>query len=106
MQAFGVQVRRWPGEELPTEAAIRRIYHEEGLAPARWSNGPLDVYGAHTHAFHKVLYCVRGSIAFDVLDNQVTLVLAPGDRLDLPAGVMHSATVGPSGVTCLEAHRE
>jgi hypothetical protein len=28
----------------------------------------------------------------------------PGDRLDLPAGVRHSAIVGPQGVTCLEAH--
>ena len=31
--------------------------------------------------------------------------LAPGDRLDLPAGTAHSAQVGPDGVTCLEAHR-
>ena len=30
--------------------------------------------------------------------------LAPGDRLDLPAGTRHDAVVGPGGVTCLEAH--
>ncbi|HEV8193806.1 MAG TPA: hypothetical protein VGP82_20325 [Ktedonobacterales bacterium] len=30
---------------------------------------------------------------------------APGDRLDLPAGVTYEATVGPEGVTCLEARR-
>jgi hypothetical protein len=31
-------------------------------------------------------------------------VLHPGDRLDLPAGVLHNAAVGRSGVVCLEAH--
>jgi hypothetical protein len=28
--------------------------------------------------------------------------LRPGDRIDLPAGVEHAATVGPDGVECLE----
>jgi hypothetical protein len=31
--------------------------------------------------------------------------LNPGDRLDLPAGTVHDAVVGPQGVVCLEAHR-
>jgi hypothetical protein len=30
--------------------------------------------------------------------------LAAGDRLELPAGTIHDAVVGPDGVTCLEAH--
>ena len=30
--------------------------------------------------------------------------LGVGDRLDLPAGTRHDALVGPTGVTCLEAH--
>jgi hypothetical protein len=34
----------------------------EGLSPYRWDNGPHDVYPPHTHAYHKVLYCLRGSI--------------------------------------------
>ena len=34
----------------------------------------------------------------------ITVELAPGDRLDLPAGTSHDAVVGPDGVTCLEAH--
>ena len=29
-----------------------------------------------------------------------------GDRLELPAGVAHNASVGPEGVVCLEAHRQ
>ena len=68
-----------------------------------WSNGPGDIYASHSHSYHKVLYCVEGSIAFTVDGEQVEM--HPGDRLDLTAGTMHSATVGPGGVMCLEAHR-
>jgi hypothetical protein len=32
-------------------------------------------------------------------------VLAPGDRMELPAGTEHSATVGDAGVVCWEAAR-
>lgn len=32
------------------------------------------------------------------------VVLAAGERLELPAGTAHGATVGAAGVTCLEAH--
>jgi hypothetical protein len=31
--------------------------------------------------------------------------LAAGDRLDLEPGTEHAATVGPSGVGCVEAER-
>jgi hypothetical protein len=32
------------------------------------------------------------------------VTLNAGDRLDLPAGIVHDADVGPQGVVCLEAH--
>lgn len=101
----GAQSQPWPYEEPPTASAIRRINREEGLAPYSWSNAPGDAYSAHSHGFHKVLYCVRGSITFGLPQERRTITLAPGDRLDLPAGVVHDATVGPDGVTCFEAHR-
>jgi quercetin dioxygenase-like cupin family protein len=100
------QIQPWPRPEPPTEAAIRRIYREEGLSPYSWSNAPGDTYSAHRHNFRKVLYCVRGSITFGLPDEGRSALLRPGDRLDLPAGVTHDATVGPDGVTCFEAHRE
>ena len=82
------------------ESAIRA----EGLSPSWWSNGPGDQYAAHSHAYHKVLYCAEGSITFR-LDNGREFELAPGDRLDIPPGTSHSAAVGPRGVTCVEAPR-
>lgn len=77
----------------------------EGLAPYAWGNPPGDLYEPHRHNFVKILYCVEGSITFELLDESRSVELHPGDRLDLPAGTLHSATVGPHGVVCLEAHR-
>jgi hypothetical protein len=51
-----------------------------------------------------VLVVAAGSIRFGLPARDETVDLAAGDRLDLPAGTVHDATVGPDGVTCLEAH--
>lgn len=71
-----------------------------------WSNGPGDRYGAHSHPFEKVLYCVEGSITFTLEGDGRSVELREGDRLLLPAGTSHSATVGPEGCVCIEGHRE
>ena len=70
-----------------------------------WSNGPNDRYGAHSHPYEKVLYCVDGSITFILERVGRRLELKPGDRMVLPAGTVHSALVGPSGCTCIEGQR-
>lgn len=105
MPASGVVITTWEGDAPPTEAALQRRYAEEGLHPYRWSNAPGDVYAAHTHAYHKVIYVVRGSITFGLPDAGERVTLHAGDRLDLPPGVLHDAVVGPEGVVCLEARR-
>lgn len=77
----------------------------EGLDAQTWSNGPGDVYGAHDHGYDKVIVVAVGSIEFGLPGTGERLALAAGDRLELPAGTVHDASVGPAGVTCLEAHR-
>lgn len=78
--------------------------HGEGLSDVRWwSNGPGDEYGWHSHEYHKVLYCASGSIVFHTRDGDIAL--RPGDRLDIEPATDHAATVGPDGVTCVEAAR-
>jgi quercetin dioxygenase-like cupin family protein len=79
------------------------VFEDEGLSPHRWSNGPGYRYDEHTHPYHKVLVCESGSITFHTPDGDIAL--GPGDRLDLPAGTPHSATVGHHGVVCWEAQR-
>ena len=108
-----MQVIRWNASTLPQEQELRALMQHEGLTPYTWSNGPHDYYAPHTHGYEKVLYCVRGSIRF-IIHNQRSrgdseaedyLDLNPGDCMILPAGVRHSAQVGPDGVTCLESAR-
>ena len=74
----------------------------EGSIPRGWANGPGDHYGWHRHGYHKVLYCLSGSIVFHTRDDG-DLALGPGDRLDIEPGTDHSATVGAQGVECIEA---
>jgi quercetin dioxygenase-like cupin family protein len=70
-----------------------------------WSNGPGDRYAAHRHAYEKVLYCVDGSITFVMESDGHMLELKGGDRMVLPAGMIHSAVVGPGGCSCIEGRR-
>jgi quercetin dioxygenase-like cupin family protein len=85
------------------EAAARAGFSRERLAPQSWSNRAGYRYDEHQHDRHKVLFCIDGSITFRTAEGETRL--DPGDRLDLPAGTAHSATVGPEGVTCMEAFR-
>ena len=80
------------------------IFATEGLAPTSWSSGPGASYAPHSHASDKVLVCTAGRITFHLSTGDITL--DPGDRLDLPAGTEHAATVGSDGVTCWEAFRD
>jgi mannose-6-phosphate isomerase-like protein (cupin superfamily) len=100
---MSLRLVRWPEPEPPTEAQLRDCYAREGLQPSAWGNAPYDRYPEHEHPYHKVLYCLSGSIRFIVRGEPYDL--RPGDRLDLPPYTPHSAVVGPQGVTCLEAHR-
>ena len=87
-----------------TTAELQRALADEGLAASTWSNGPGDRYAAHAHAYDKVLVCTIGSITFRLGDGEEPIVLSAGERLELPAGTLHAADVGPGGVECLEAH--
>lgn len=90
---------------LPTRDQLDSELRTMGLSPVWWSNGPNDRYQPHYHSYHKVLFCARGSIRFVAEPSGDAFDLAPGDRLDIPPDTVHSAIVGPKGVTCVEAAR-
>jgi uncharacterized protein YjlB len=96
-------VTPWPGPETPTHTALMKAMTDEGLRPYSWSNSPFDVYAAHAHSYNKVICVVEGSITFGLPELERELTLNAGDRLDLPAGTLHNATVSAQGVVCLEA---
>ena len=83
------------------EARLRAL----GVEPYAWTNGPGDRYGAHEHAFTKLLVCAEGSITFLVGEAGDPVPLRAGEGFELPAGTRHAAIVGPEGCTCLEGHR-
>ena len=87
------------------ESEVLASMRAEGLAPYRWSNAPHDTYEPHSHGYHKVLFCLRGSIRFVLTRERQSVDLEAGDRMDLEPGTEHSAFVGPDGVVCLEAQR-
>ena len=101
----GPLVTPWADSTSPTESALTKLCAEQGLHPYQWSNGPHDIYSAHSHSYDKVIYVVRGSITFGLPELGQQLTLKAGDRLDLPANTVHDAVVGEQGVVCLEAHR-
>jgi len=87
------------------EAVLRDRLRAEGLASSAWGNGPHDRYTAHEHGYDKVIVVASGSIRFGLPGSTAGgQDLAAGDRLELPAGTVHDAVVGPDGVSCLEAH--
>jgi uncharacterized protein YjlB len=97
-------VTPWADTATPDQSTLWQRMTEEGLRPYSWSNGPHDIYSAHSHSYNKVIYVVRGSITFGLPELGEQLTLKAGDRLDLPAGTVHDARVGAEGVLCLEAH--
>jgi len=84
------------------EEKFRAEMAADGHTVSVWANGPDDRYGAHNHPYRKFICCLDGSIVFHTPDGDITL--ETGDRLVLDAGTQHSATVGPMGVRCAEAH--
>lgn len=83
--------------------ALAAFRAERCSTPRPWGNAPGDAYGWHVHGYHKVLFCLEGSITFHLHDGDVAL--EAGDRLDIEPGTEHSATVGPDGCACVEASR-
>jgi quercetin dioxygenase-like cupin family protein len=98
-------VTRHAGERVPEMHELVERMRSEGLAPYRWDNSPGYVYAPHAHTYHKVLYCLSGSVRFVLSREGEAIELHAGDRLDLPPHTEHSAFVGPDGVACLEAQR-
>ena len=86
------------------EEGFRVEMAADGHAVSVWANGPGDRYAAHAHPYRKFLCCLDGSIVFQTPAGDV--ILETGDRLVLDAGTRHSATVGPMGVRCAEAHTD
>ena len=89
----------WAGRGNPVEAELRRRLVADGFDVVSWSDPPHRTYAPHSHDHDESLWCVRGSITFEVADQRYPL--RPGDRLVLPRGTVHTAEAGDDGATYL-----
>lgn len=72
----------------------------DAAEPDEWSNHAGYRWEWHAHSVAKVVLCRRGSVTFHGLGQDIEM--GEGDRLEIPLGVLHAATAGDAGVTCLE----
>ena len=103
--ATDCQVTRWPHAAPPTRDQIESAFRDLELSGGWWSSSAGDIFSPHSHSYEKVLFCADGSIHFDIAPQGESVAMTAGDRIVIPARTVHSAIVGPLGVTCAEASR-
>lgn len=99
-------VERWVGERegAPSEAALRARLEQHGYRVSRYVYEPGTFFPEHTHDVDKIDAVVSGRFRIRMGDEAV--VLEPGDWLEVPRGVVHSAEViGADPVVSLDAIR-
>jgi len=100
----GIKVQRHHETDHESEESIRALLESQYLPHYSWSNQGGDHYSAHSHSYTKIIWVIRGEITFILPEFAEELRLGLGDRMELPADVVHEARVGRMGVTCLETH--
>ncbi len=96
---FGLTMRltRWNKETPPSLEALRSALTGEGLNVSEWADPAGTVYPVHSHEYAEVRVVVRGHLRIGLPETGEEFVLAPGDRLDLPANTPHWADVNGNG---------
>ena len=101
-----MRLTRWNKETAPSLEALRSALTGEGLAVSAWTDPAGTVYPVHAHEYSEVRVVVHGQLRVGLPDTGEEFILAPGDRLDLPANTPHWADVnGPSPVIYLSASK-
>ena len=78
-----------------SERFIRQLESEGYESVYEWQDKPEAIYEEHSHESKTSLYVTDGEVTFAVDGKEKKL--KAGDRLDIPAGSLHSAVVGPKG---------
>jgi mannose-6-phosphate isomerase-like protein (cupin superfamily) len=91
------------GHSMDVKELERQLQAEGFRRTYSWQDGPGAFYPDHTHAMET---------AHIILDGEMTLMQAgetrtyrAGDRVDVPAGAVHSAKMGPAGCRYLIGER-
>jgi quercetin dioxygenase-like cupin family protein len=101
-----MRVRHWDDtlDGPLTEAAMRRKLEAAGYIVSRYTYPPGTAFPEHTHGIDKIDAVVSGHFRMVVAGHFT--ILGPGDWVEVPRGVHHTAAVvGDEPVVSLDAVR-
>jgi quercetin dioxygenase-like cupin family protein len=98
-------VTLWDERGRPDEQALRARLTGDGYQVVGWSSGPAQGYPPHAHVYPELLYVIRGSLAVILPVERRLLELEPGDRIEIPIGLVHGTMAGSEGASYLLATR-
>ena len=101
-----MRVRHWNTsvDGVFSETAMRRKLEAAGYLVARYVYPPGTTFPEHSHGLDKVDAVISGRFRMVVAGHFV--ILGPGDRVEVPRGVHHTAAVvGDEPVVSLDATR-
>ena len=94
-----------PGWGPLGEQAMRQRLEAEGYAVSKYHYTPGTYFPPHTHSVHKKDTVLRGRLKIGWDGGSV--ILEPGDMIEIPADFSHSAeVVGSETVVSLDATRD
>lgn len=92
------QIVRWDKPTPLTQEEAEARLHQEGYESYCWHDVSGSGYPRHKHQFDECLWILKGEIEFTIAEK--SYLLGKGDRIYLPANLIHSASVRDrSGVT-------
>jgi quercetin dioxygenase-like cupin family protein len=95
----------WEGTGRPVEEEIRARLAAADYGVVRWQNEPATGYPPHAHIYPETLWLVSGSLTVILPAEKRLLELLPGDRVEIPQGVVHGTMAGADGAVYLLATR-
>ncbi len=99
------RVTLWDDQGRPDEAALRARLAAENYQVVAWSNLPAEGFPPHVHIYPELLWLLAGSLTVLFPAEDRLLELTPGDRIEVPAGLVHGTMAGAEGATYLLATR-
>ena len=100
-----VRVTLWEERRRPNEDDLRDRLAADGYGVVKWSNEPATGYPPHAHIYPELLWLVSGSLTVILTAEKRLLELTPGDRIEVPQGVVHGTMAGADGAVYLLATR-
>jgi quercetin dioxygenase-like cupin family protein len=95
----------WESRRRPDEVELRARLAADGYGVVGWRNEPATGYPPHAHIYPELLWLVSGNLTIILPVEKRLLELAPGDRVEVPQGVVHGTMAGPEGAVYLLATR-